>query len=187
MFSESLKLPSKLSTPRLQLERLKLEDAEEIFYAYASKAEATRFVSWPTHRSVEDTRAFLQYSVDSWKRGLEYLYGIRLTGPGKLIGSFGIINEKGKVQFGYIITPSCWGRGYATEVCQTMMSLLKNNKYVYRVGSFVDTENAASIRVLQKSGLVEEARLKKWFRFVNQNNTPKDCVLFYLPLDRDSG
>jgi len=32
--------------------------------------------------------------------------------------------------------------------------------------------------VLRKCGMVEEARLPKWFRFINQGNEPKDCILF---------
>jgi hypothetical protein len=39
----------------------------------------------------------------------------------------------------------------------------------------------ASVRVLQKAGLVQEARLEKWFRFVNQGGQPKDCLLFKIP------
>ena len=46
-----LSLPAIIRTERLLLQRLRYEDAEEIFYAYASKPEATRYVSWPTHRS----------------------------------------------------------------------------------------------------------------------------------------
>ncbi|MEQ9414345.1 MAG: GNAT family protein, partial [Cyclobacteriaceae bacterium] len=52
---------------------------------------------------------------------------------------------------------------------------------VYRIWTFVDVENTASQKVLQKAGLEEEARLTKWHRFVNQNNQPRDCVLFKWP------
>jgi ribosomal-protein-alanine N-acetyltransferase len=98
-----------------------------------------------------------------------------------MIGSFGVIHEDGKIQFGYAFSPSYWGNGYATEACQKMMTLLRSLPSLYRIGTFVDTENTASIRVLLKSGLVEEARLEKWFRFVNQQGAPKDCILFRLP------
>jgi RimJ/RimL family protein N-acetyltransferase len=46
----------------------------------------------------------------------------------------------------------------------------------------VDADNIASAKVLRKCGLEEEAYLVKWFRFVNQANEPKNCLLFKLPL-----
>ena len=179
-----LVLPEKVSSERLILQRLRYEDADEIFYTYASKTDATRFVSWPTHKTVADTRAFLHYAHDSWINGTDYSYAIRLQHNNRLIGSFGVMNDFGKIQFGYIFSPVQWGNGYATEACITMMKTLEVLESIYRIGTFVDVDNVASIRVLQKSGLIEEACLEKWYRFVNQNNAPKDCRLFYYPLKR---
>jgi [ribosomal protein S5]-alanine N-acetyltransferase len=179
----SLDLPEKILTDRLELRRLRYEDAEEIFYTYASKPEATRFMSWSTHTSIEETRVFLRYAIAAWIGGLDYSYGIRLLETNRFIGSFGVINENGKVQFGYIFSPTQWGNGYATEACRKMMSLLRDQKNVYRVGTYVDLDNAASMKVLKKSGLVEEARLPRWMRFPNQDNVPKDCGLFVLPVN----
>lgn len=176
-----LDLPEKIETERLLLQRLKYEDAEEVFYTYASKPEATKFMAWATHKRIEDTRGFLRYAVDSWNLGLDYTFSIRLKKTNKFIGSFGVINENGRIQFGYILSPTEWGRGYATEACKTMMAVLKPNPSIFRIGTFVDVDNAASINVLKKSGLIEEARLTRWFRFVNQDNQPKDCILFRLP------
>ncbi|MBA4054306.1 MAG: hypothetical protein C0490_06310 [Marivirga sp.] len=177
-----LDFPEQFFTERLSIQRLRYEDAEEIFYAYASKPEATRFVSWPTHRTLDDTRSFLRYAIDAWNTGADYSFSIRLKDSSRLIGSFGVLNGDGKLQFGYIFSPTQWGKGYATEVCRTMMDLLRNQAGVFRVQSFVDVDNTASAKVLIKSGLVEEARLTKWFKFVNQNNEAKDCIHFHLPL-----
>lgn len=178
-----LNLPEQFFTDRLSVQRLRYEDAEEIFYAYASKPEATRFISWPTHQSLDDTKFFLRYAEEAWKSGTEYSFSVRLKENARLIGSFGVMNEEGKLQFGYIFSPTQWGNGYATEVCKCMMRLLSNQDGVYRIQSFVDVENIASAKVLAKCGLVEEARLTKWFKFVNQGNEAKDCIHFRLPLE----
>lgn len=90
--------------------------------------------------------------------------------------------EEGKIQFGYVLSPTHWGRGLATEVCGKLMEVVKGLPGVYRVCTFVDADNAASQKVLLKSGLVMEARLEKWLRFVNQDNQPRDCLLFRFPL-----
>jgi ribosomal-protein-alanine N-acetyltransferase len=178
----NLALPEKLLTDRLILQRLRYEDAEEIFYTYASKPEATRYMSWPTHESIKDTRSFLNYAVNGWKQGIDYSYSIRLKETGRMVGSCGVLNDDGKIQFGYILGPLHWRKGYATEVCLKLVHTLKVLPEVYRIGTFVDTDNVNSMKVLLKAGLVEEAYLPKWFRFVNQNNEPKDCILFKFPL-----
>ena len=177
-----LDLPESIDTKRLLLQRLRYEDAEEIFFVYASKPAATKFLSWPTHTSIDDTRTFLSYAVGAWPKGSDYSFSIRLKENRQLIGSFGIMNDNGKLQFGYVITPAKWNLGFATEVVTKMMSAVRVLPGVYRVSTFVDVENIASQKVLLKSGLIEEARLEKWFRFINQDNQPKDCILYKLPI-----
>lgn len=179
-----LNFPEKIETSRLLLQRLRYEDAEEIFYTYASKPEATRYLTWRTHRSVDDTRAFLRNAIASWNAGTDYSFSIRLKDTHKFIGAFGVIHEEGKIQFGYVLSPSYWGNGYATEACKSIMDVLLTFPSIFRIGTFVDIANTASINVLLKCGLVAEARLEKWQRFVNQENEPKDCALFRLPLNR---
>ena len=178
-----LNLPEEILTDRLSLRRLRYEDAEEIFYTYASKPEVTRFVSWPTHKTLQDTNAFLRYAINAWDEGTDYTFAVRLKDNNRLIGSIGVINENGKLQFGYVFSPTQWNKGYATEVCVCLMHLLRTQPGVHRIQSFVDAENVSSAKVLIKSGLIEDARLDRWFRFVNQNNEAKDCILFKLPLD----
>jgi len=176
-----LDLPTQVFTPRLNLQKLRYEEAEEIFYCYASKPEATRFMSWPTHRSINDTKAFLKYATEGWKSGTDYSYSIR-TQRARFVGSFGVINENGKLQFGYILSPTQWGHGYATEACKSMMAILRKQKGVLSIQTFTDADNKASAKVLQKSGLIEGVRLSNWFRFVNQDNQVKDCIPFRLPM-----
>jgi ribosomal-protein-alanine N-acetyltransferase len=176
-----LAIPEKIETDRLILQRLRYEDAEEIFYTYASKPEATKFLSWKTHTSVEQTRTFLRYAIESWNFGTDYSFSIRLKQNRKLAGAIGIINEDGKLQLGYVLSPTHWNNGYATEACTSVIEILRSLP-VFRVGTFVDVDNAASICVLEKCGMVQEARLEKWFRFVNQDSEPKDCFLYRLPL-----
>ena len=176
-----LAIPERMESERLWITRLRYEDAEEIFYAYASKPEATRYVSWPTHESIEDTRSFLAYAGAAWEQGSDYSFSLRLKSTNRLIGSIGLIHEEGKIQFGYILSPQQWGMGYATEACRTVLAAVRTLPGIYRISTFVDVENMASVRVLQKAGLVQEARLEKWFRFVNQGGQPKDCLLFKIP------
>ncbi len=166
------------------LQRLKYEDAEEIFYAYASKSEATRYVTWATHQTIKDTLKYLSFAVPAWNSGASFSYTIRLMQDNRLIGSIGAINEGGRVHFGYIISPLWWNKGFATEACHVLLAQLIQEKSVFRIWTFVDVENESSSAVLRKCGLIEEARMIQWHSFVNQDNKAKDCIFFRYPLEK---
>lgn len=175
-----LPIPETIKADNLILQRLRYEDAEEIFFAYASKPEGTYYVSWPTHQRILDTRNFLNHAVAAWNAGTDYSFSIRLVHTNRLVGSIGAIHDSGKIQFGYFIAPSQWGRGYATTATGALLNILKSIPEVKQIETFVDTENKASIRVLQKCGLTEGEIKPAYFKFINQGNRKKDCVIFRL-------
>ncbi len=175
-------MDQQLFTERLELRRLAPEDAEEVFYVYASRPEVGRYVTWPTHRRIEDTREFLTYVEYGWRSKSEFTYGIRQRTTNRLIGALGARHDDGRYEIGYVLGPSYWNHGYATEACAAWVGYLKSLPRCYRIQSFVDAENVASARVLLKSGFVQEAYLSKWRRFINQGNVPKDCIQFWLPM-----
>ena len=47
-----------LETERLILRKLTLQDADDIF-AYGSDPEVSRFMTWETHKSIEEARSFI--------------------------------------------------------------------------------------------------------------------------------
>src|SRR5204863_6217316 len=50
-----------IETPRLRLTRPASSDVPEIFSRYAGDPAVTKYLNWPRHRSVGDTRAFLSW------------------------------------------------------------------------------------------------------------------------------
>ncbi len=61
-----MKAPEFFETVRLALRRPAAGDIEAIFSRYAGDPEVTRFLAWPRHESLEDTRAFLAFSDAQW-------------------------------------------------------------------------------------------------------------------------
>lgn len=175
-------LPETLATERLIMRRLKYEDAEEIFYAYASKHLATKYLSWPTHRSVDDTINFLDYARFAWHEGTDFSYSIRIKESNRLAGSIGAINDAGRIQIGYVFSPTQWGRGYATEACKALVSELVKHPVKY-IGTIVDLENRKSANVLVKAGFQLEKTVPQMMRFPNQHYHLKDCLLFSYPIN----
>ncbi len=78
-----------LETERLLLRKMRLDDARAMF-AYASDPEVTRYVLFETHRSIEDSRAFLRYAEEGYERGDFGGWGLVLKDSGAFIGTCGV-------------------------------------------------------------------------------------------------
>ncbi|GAA0891128.1 GNAT family protein [Fulvivirga kasyanovii] len=176
-----LNLPESFETERLVIRKLRKEDARAIYDGYASVHESTRFVSWPTHTSIEETYSFLAMKDEEWKQGKDYAYAVTLKATGILIGGVGAINEKGKVAIGYILNPAFERKGYTTEAVAQLVKLLCNTPDVWRIWALCDVDNIGSHKVLEKTGFKKEAVLHRWYRFVNQDNAIKDCIFYLYP------
>lgn len=176
-----LNVPPHFESERLVLRKFIPADASDIFHKYAGDPMATKFVSWPTHKTLEDSKTYLKYAIDAWDMGTDHSYAIVEKPSNSLIGSTGFVNEGGRVYIGYILAVSAWGKGYATEATQMLVEWLGNQPEIYRIWAACDVEHQPSARVLEKSGFVREGVIRYWCRFPNQENKAKDCFFYVVP------
>ena len=106
--------PEELATNRLNLRRYRPEDAASIFECYARDEDVTRFLTWQTHKSVEETEAFVRERMEAWGRGDDFTWAIT-TKDGDLIGGIGLRIRGFKANFGYVMGRPYWNRGYGGE------------------------------------------------------------------------
>ncbi|MDR3318586.1 MAG: GNAT family N-acetyltransferase [Clostridiales bacterium] len=142
-----------IETPRLILRRLKKSDAPLIFGRWAGDAESTRYMSYYTHKSIEDTYAFLR-TVD-YGDPKTFQWAVTEKANGELIGSCGgyFSDDPKVVNVGYILDRSRWGRGYATEALRAMNHYLLMDVGADVIASRHHPDNPASGRVMQKAGM----------------------------------
>lgn len=144
--------PRRLETARLVLTIPVDDDAVEIFERYASDADVTRYLGWPRHRSIADTRGFLAFSASEWERWPAGPYLIRARSDNRLLGSTGLgFQESGDVMTGYVLAKDAWGQGYATEALQAMIALSRQLR-IARVSALCHADHHASQHVLEKCG-----------------------------------
>ena len=168
-----------LETARLILRRPRIGDADAVIAAYAGDAEVTRYLSWPRHRSVEQTRAFLGFSDDEWGRWPAGPYLIAEKGSGRLVGATGLAFESPWcASTGYVLARDAWGRGLATEALAAMVDVAASTG-VIRLYALCHTNHAASRRVLEKGGFECEGRLRRHTMFPNSGaRGPEDAHLY---------
>ena len=147
-----------IETERLVLRRPRVSDEPAIFSRYASDPDATRYMAFPTHRTLDDTHAFIQLSDDVWRRWpAAGPYLVFARDGVTLLGGAGIINDDAvKAQAGYILARDAWGRGYATEALLASVEAARAAG-VRRLEADVHVDHAVSCRVLEKAGFVREA------------------------------
>ena len=72
---------------------------------------------------------------------------------GELIGAAKLDKFGSEIEIGYRIQEEHWGKGIATEIASGLINFSKNTLRAKKVIAFVNVNNKASIRVLEKAGM----------------------------------
>ena len=175
-----MKGPERFETERLILRKPALTDAEEVFVRYASDPDATRYMGWPRHLSIEDTKAFLSFSEAEWSRWPAGPYLIESRLHAKLVGSTGFgFETPATAVTGYILARDEWGKGYATEALAAMVKIAAEIG-IRELYALCHPEHPASIRVLEKCGFRLKERLEKFASFPNLHRGQREDCLRYV-------
>ena len=167
------------SAPKMKPEP---SDAEAIFRRYASDPEVTRYMSWPTHRSVADTQAFLAWDESEWAQWPASSYLIFHRDEARLLGSTGLSFKAPSLAItGYVLAQDSWGHGFATEALAAMVELARQ-KGVQRLEAACHADHSPSAHVLEKCGFQFEATLRQAVAFPNLDPAKKFDVLSYAIL-----
>lgn len=157
--------PERFTTARMQLRRPTLADAQDIYFRYAADPEVTRYLAWPRHTGLDDTRAFLSFSDAEWRAWGCGPYLIHVSD--RLIGSTGLSFESPlEASTGYLFARDAWGLGYATEALAAMVDLARALD-ITRLYAICHVDHAASRRVMVKCGFAAEGVLRRHTTFPN--------------------
>lgn len=168
-----------LRTPRLLLRRLRMEDADDIF-AYASDAHVTPYLIWETHRSMDDTRDFLERTLQSYRDGGLPVWGIEHMADRKIIGTCGFAElalGHGRGEVGYVIGRQYWRQGLMTEALHAMLNYCFGTLQLNRIEARCDVENTGSWRVMEKAGMKLEGVLRQ---NIILHGRPRDARMYAI-------
>jgi RimJ/RimL family protein N-acetyltransferase/enamine deaminase RidA (YjgF/YER057c/UK114 family) len=171
--------PELIETARLVLRRPRPNDADAIYARYAGDPAVTTFLAFPTHRSIDDARAFVQFSDAEWERWSAGPYVIRSRSDQRLIGGTGLsVETPYRAATGYVLARDSWGQGFATEALRAMVALA-DHLGLARVHAFCHPQHGASRRVLEKCGFVCEGTWRRYAEFPNRLPAGPADVLCY--------
>ena len=175
-----------IETERLILRPFTMEDAEAMYRNWASDDLVTRYVTWPTHESVEITRAVLADWTSHYGEKDHYKWAIVLkeNGPEPIgdISAHGIRENTLCATMGYCMSRAHWGKGVMTEALKAVIDFFFDEVGFNRVAADHDIENPASGRVMEKAGMRFEGTARQGGR--NNRGIVDICHWAILKEDR---
>jgi len=149
-----------LKGERLILREFATADFDSV-HAYAVDEAVVRYMEWGPNTE-DATREFLVRALSFKEEAPRVTYEMAVTeaATGKLIGGFGLHTSGLQAMLGHCISRAAWGQGYATEAARLLVSHGFGSLGVHRVWARCDSENIASLRVLEKLGMRREGLAK---------------------------
>lgn len=67
-----------------------------------------------------------------------------------------VMTKKNEAEIGYLLMPEHWGKGYGSEIAESLVSLAKEIDEIQSLMANIAPENIASQRILEKQGFLWE-------------------------------
>lgn len=154
-----------IETEKLILRPLTLNDAQAIFSNYANDPNVTKFMTWPTHESIEDTRTILRTWIGQYDHSDFYQWCIVLKENGNdPIGTIGVVRVDENVEIieiGYVIGKTWWHKGITSEALTALIKFFFDEVKVNRIQARHDPNNPNSGKVMKKCGMKFEGIMRK--------------------------
>lgn len=145
----------------ITLRPLVMEDAQDMF-EYCSLDEIADGMTWDAHESVEDTKWFIDYTLNRLEGSNDVFFAIEVDG--KMVGSTSLLyvdNRHHVAELGYMLNPAFAGRGIVTRAVKLIMNHGFNTMEMNRIQARCFIENTGSENVMKRVGMELEGILRK--------------------------
>jgi [ribosomal protein S5]-alanine N-acetyltransferase len=151
--------PPGISTPRLHLRALSVDDAHAV-HGYAFDPEVARFLPWRPHSS----ELFAAGLIDMITQPQFLNWAITKPPSDRTIGmvflhSFSKQHQKAELAFN--LAQAQWHQGLATEAASAVLHFAFHRLGLNRIEATCIPENLPSRKVLEKLGMSFEGRMRK--------------------------
>lgn len=136
------------------------DDGYERYYHLSTNENVMKFVTGYALDREESDGMYFDILTDPESTGYYGKYFIEDKKDGSLIGMVKIEKYGNEVEIGYRILEEFWSKGIATEVTQRLILFCILRLKTKIVCAFVNIRNTASVRVLEKSGMINEETIE---------------------------
>jgi ribosomal-protein-alanine N-acetyltransferase len=144
-----------LGTDRLLLRKLRPDDLDRL-HTINSDPEVARYMGWRASESLDESREYLDDTLERYDRHYPAPWGIELQSASLLVGRCGfetwhLADSRAEVSFA--LARPYWGAGYATEALRAVIDYGFADVGLNRIEGQCARENVASMRVMEKNGM----------------------------------
>jgi ribosomal-protein-alanine N-acetyltransferase len=156
-----------LSSERLVLRRMTVEDAEEIFFLRSDK-QMMQYLDRAPAKCVEEAAEWIRLINDGIDNDLNIAWGIALKNEHSLIGTitfWNIKREHYRAEIGYLLHTRYQGKGLMQEAIEVILDYGFAVMNLHSVEANVNPANGSSIRLLARNNFVREAYYRENYHF----------------------
>lgn len=164
-----------IETKRCILREMTVEDLDDLYRLYQGK-NITRYMEGlyqDRQKEEEYTEAYIR-NVYRF-----YGYGMWLAidkATGRLIGRAGLgsreLHGAAALEMGYVVGEEFQHQGYATELCQAILSFAKENTGFTQIHCLIHRENRISIHLAEKLGFVWKEEVEDHGKILQRYEKP---------------
>ena len=159
-----------LHTDRLTLRACTQADVNEVFMM-RSDPRILKYLVNPPATKLEEAAAFIDKLIGFQEQNESINWGISLKGCDKIIGTicyWNIAKAHHRAELGYVLISEYWGNGYMHEAITAVIQYGFKTMKLHSIGAYVNPDNEASIKSLERSGFVREAYFKEDYLYNGQ-------------------
>jgi [ribosomal protein S5]-alanine N-acetyltransferase len=149
---------TELTTPRLKLRQLVIQDAP-VIAALRSDLQVNRYIDRPLSITIGDALDWILKRQQDFADERSVVWAICESESGRLIGTICLWNfskDRLTCETGYELFPESHGKGYMSEALGAVVDFARTSLGVKIVEAFTHSENERSTRVLLKHGFIPD-------------------------------
>lgn len=166
MLSDIFDKPVTFETDRLRLRLLTQQDTQDIYEIFSDR-QVMKYYDLSPFESLERAKEQIDLFINGFEQRTMLRWGIEHKDDGKLIGTCGFFafNEDAlKAELGYELNSSYHGKGLMSEAINAVLGFIFRESGINRVEAFVEPQNTASQKLLEKLGFTKEGTLRRYER-----------------------
>jgi [ribosomal protein S5]-alanine N-acetyltransferase len=152
-----------LQTDRLLLNKMTMDDVPEMF-GIRSDAQVMKYINRPLAETHADVEKLITSSDELFAQNEGISWAIRLKDSPTLIGNIGfwrMDKPNYRTEIGYLLSTAQQNKGIMSEALQCVLQYGFDVLGFHSIFADIDPLNEASVKLVQKLGMVQEAFFKE--------------------------
>lgn len=173
--------PRLIESDTLLLRPPKPEDAQALFDDMFSDEETMRFLSFSRHTRIEETRAYIEESLEGWETGWMIRWVVEDKATGSLTALLQLMPQPPRAELGLILSRRGPSRRRRTglKALRTLIKWIVAQPLIYRLYAYCAVDGTAHTS-MERLGFVREARITNHEARPNLGLPAGDSYLFAM-------